>query len=136
MQVSASPHIQDDVTSAERAGGDWWLSALCAETDPEAFFPERGASTTTAKAVCALCTVRAECLEYAIENDERFGIWGGTSENERRQLRRSRRPAARESAGSLSTLPGVRPLSRLTAAPDAERPVTTTPAAVLTRETV
>ncbi|WP_288815155.1 WhiB family transcriptional regulator, partial [uncultured Varibaculum sp.] len=63
--------------------------ALCAQTDPEAFFPEKGGSTREAKAVCELCEVRDECLSYALENDERFGIWGGLSERERRRLRRN-----------------------------------------------
>ena len=54
----------------------------------EAFFPEKGGSTRDAKRVCSGCTVRAECLEYALANDERFGIWGGLSERERRRLRR------------------------------------------------
>ncbi|WP_439957924.1 WhiB family transcriptional regulator [Modestobacter marinus] len=66
----------------------WRERALCAETDPEAFFPEKGGSTREAKKVCTGCEVRAECLEYALANDERFGIWGGLSERERRRLRR------------------------------------------------
>jgi WhiB family redox-sensing transcriptional regulator len=66
----------------------WQESALCAETDPEAFFPEKGGSTREAKKICTGCEVRSECLEYALANDERFGIWGGLSERERRRLRR------------------------------------------------
>ena len=66
----------------------WQQHALCAQTDPEAFFPEKGGSTREAKAVCQACQVREECLEYALANDERFGIWGGMSERERRRLRR------------------------------------------------
>ncbi len=66
----------------------WQERALCAQTDPEAFFPEKGGSTREAKKVCVSCEVRAECLEYALENDERFGIWGGLSERERRRLKR------------------------------------------------
>ena len=66
----------------------WHESALCAETDPEAFFPEKGGSTREAKRICSGCEVRAESLEYALANDERFGIWGGLSERERRRLRR------------------------------------------------
>ncbi|GAA4759814.1 WhiB family transcriptional regulator [Citricoccus nitrophenolicus] len=66
----------------------WQVDALCAQTDPEAFFPEKGGSTRDAKKVCASCTVRSECLEYALGNDERFGIWGGLSERERRRLRK------------------------------------------------
>ena len=66
----------------------WSEKALCAETDPEAFFPEKGGSTREAKKICTGCEVRAECLEYALANDERFGIWGGLSERERRRVRR------------------------------------------------
>ncbi|WP_456543358.1 MULTISPECIES: WhiB family transcriptional regulator [unclassified Blastococcus] len=71
----------------------WRMDALCAETDPEAFFPEKGGSTREAKRVCGGCTVRAECLEFALANDERFGIWGGLSERERRRLKLQRRGA-------------------------------------------
>jgi WhiB family transcriptional regulator, redox-sensing transcriptional regulator len=73
--------------AAEEPG--WQEQALCAQTDPEAFFPEKGGSTREAKRICSGCEVRAECLEYALANDERFGIWGGLSERERRRLRRA-----------------------------------------------
>ncbi len=68
----------------------WQTRALCAETDPEAFFPEKGGSTREAKRICNQCEVQAECLAYALKNDERFGIWGGLSERERRKLKRSK----------------------------------------------
>jgi WhiB family transcriptional regulator, redox-sensing transcriptional regulator len=66
----------------------WQADALCSQTDPEAFFPEKGGSTRDAKRICGQCNVKAECLEYALKNDERFGIWGGLSERERRRLKR------------------------------------------------
>jgi WhiB family redox-sensing transcriptional regulator len=66
----------------------WQDLALCAETDPEAFFPEKGGSTREAKKVCSGCEVRGDCLEYALASDQRFGIWGGLSERERRKLKR------------------------------------------------
>lgn len=66
----------------------WQADALCAQTDPEAFFPEKGGSTRDAKRICTSCDVRGECLEYALNNDERFGIWGGLSERERRRIKR------------------------------------------------
>jgi WhiB family redox-sensing transcriptional regulator len=79
--------------ATDGAPGDesWRLDALCAETDPEAFFPEKGGSTREAKRVCAGCPVRLQCLEMALQNDERFGIWGGLSERERRRVRLQRR---------------------------------------------
>ena len=66
----------------------WQTDSLCAQTDPEAFFPEKGGSTRDAKKICTSCEVRNQCLEYALQNDERFGIWGGLSERERRKLRK------------------------------------------------
>jgi WhiB family transcriptional regulator, redox-sensing transcriptional regulator len=66
----------------------WQERSLCAQTDPEAFFPEKGGSTREAKKVCLGCDVRVDCLEYALANDERFGIWGGLSERERRRLKK------------------------------------------------
>ena len=66
----------------------WQADSLCTQTDPEAFFPEKGGSTRDAKRICAECTVKTECLEYALANDERFGIWGGLSERERLKYRR------------------------------------------------
>ncbi|MPZ85231.1 MAG: WhiB family transcriptional regulator [Actinophytocola sp.] len=62
---------------------------LCAQTDPEAFFPDAGGSVRAAKAVCAVCPVQLECRRYALERGERFGVWCGLSEFERRALRRS-----------------------------------------------
>lgn len=72
----------------------WQHKALCSQTDPEAFFPEKGGSTRDAKRVCARCEVRQECLQWAIEHDERFGIWGGMSERERRRYKKEHRARA------------------------------------------
>jgi WhiB family redox-sensing transcriptional regulator len=87
----ATPY-DDDAAFAELLGEpdeqEWQERALCAQTDPEAFFPEKGGSTREAKRICAGCEVRSECLEYALAHDERFGIWGGLSERERRRLKR------------------------------------------------
>jgi WhiB family transcriptional regulator, redox-sensing transcriptional regulator len=72
----------------EEDGRTWMLEARCLDADPEAFFPEKGGSTREAKRICAACPVRDECLDYALEHDERFGIWGGLSERERRRAKR------------------------------------------------
>lgn len=82
------PGVRKPVTDDEETALAWQSDALCAQTDPEAFFPEKGGSTRDAKRICASCEVKAECLEYALQNDERFGIWGGLSERERRKLRK------------------------------------------------
>jgi WhiB family redox-sensing transcriptional regulator len=68
----------------------WQERSNCLGVDPDLFFPERGASTREAKAVCKGCEVRVECLEYALAHGEKFGIWGGLSERERRRVRRQR----------------------------------------------
>ena len=81
---SAAPEFDPEPMSSDQ----WQDRALCAQTDPEAFFPEKGGSTREAKKICLGCEVRSECLEYALAHDERFGIWGGLSERERRRLKR------------------------------------------------
>lgn len=69
---------------------EWMDQANCAGVDPELFFPDRGASTREAKAVCQACVVRVECLDYALDHSEKHGIWGGRSERERRRMREAR----------------------------------------------
>ena len=88
----------DELTSSSLVVGGlgvWRADALCAQTDPEAFFPDKGGSTREAKAVCRSCPVVAECLEWALAHEERYGIWGGTSAKERAWLRRSRTGSSR-----------------------------------------
>ena len=95
MIIKGLPLLEDSVRS-------WQSRANCMGVDPELFFPERGASTREAKEVCRGCVVRTECLEYALANGEKFGIWGGLSERERRKVRRSR-ALARRAAGGAAT---------------------------------
>ena len=80
----------------------WQGQANCLGVDPDLFFPERGASTREAKGVCRGCVVREECLEYALVNGEKFGIWGGLSERERRRIRRQRTLARGGAGGAAS----------------------------------
>jgi WhiB family redox-sensing transcriptional regulator len=75
----------DTMTPADSA---WQEQALCAQTGADFFFPEPGSSVREAKRICGMCEMRSACLEYALNNDERFGVWGGLSEKERHQLRR------------------------------------------------
>lgn len=72
----------------------WITDALCAQVDNEIFFPPKGGSTKDAKRVCMACPARVACLEAAMARDERFGIWGGLSERERRELKKRRRQVA------------------------------------------
>ena len=66
----------------------WVGDAVCAQTDPEVFFPEKGASSREARRVCRGCGVRKECLEFALRTGQRFGVWGGVSERQRRSMKR------------------------------------------------
>ena len=66
----------------------WYEQAACLDKDADCLFTENGGSTRAAKRIGQTCTVKTECLEYALANDERFGIWGGLSERERRRLKR------------------------------------------------
>ncbi|MEU5695409.1 WhiB family transcriptional regulator [Actinosynnema sp. NPDC020468] len=98
QEIDGGRSVDGDVPAREPVGfadlfdatdeQDWQERALCAQTDPEAFFPEKGGSTREAKRICLGCEVRSECLEYALQHDERFGIWGGLSERERRKLKK------------------------------------------------
>lgn len=65
----------------------WMTDALCAQTDPEAFFPEKGGSNRDAKLTCQSCTVIDDCLAFALANNETHGIYGGLSPKERRRLK-------------------------------------------------
>lgn len=82
----------------------WQDAAVCASVDPDLFFPETGGSTVTAKRLCRSCPVRAECLEYALANDERDGIWGGYSERERARFARAEGRVLRRCRNGLHLL--------------------------------
>ena len=78
----------------------WRDAAACRSVEPDLFFPIGTTGTAldhiaSAKAVCATCPVSPECLEFALETNQDSGVWGGTSEEERRQLRRARARARR-----------------------------------------
>jgi WhiB family redox-sensing transcriptional regulator len=72
----------------------WRKRADCRGIDPEIFFPATDEDAEEAKAICAMCPVRQACLEYALANREREGVWGGATERERRRIIRQRRKSA------------------------------------------
>lgn len=74
-----------------KANMDWEDLARCGEIGGDLFFPEKNQSMQAQKAVCAGCPVSAQCLEWALANDEQFGVWGGLSAAERRRI--TSRPA-------------------------------------------
>ncbi|HEY9249373.1 MAG TPA: WhiB family transcriptional regulator [Rariglobus sp.] len=66
-----------------------WTGALCAQTDGNLWFPDFGEPTRTARAICERCPLQDACLDYALTRGERFGVWGGVSERDRRKLRKA-----------------------------------------------
>lgn len=92
--------MDTDFSMAGTINEEWHDQANCLGVDPDLFFPERGASTREAKEVCRGCVVRVDCLEFALQNGEKFGIWGGLSERERRRIRRQRVQETHESVGA------------------------------------
>lgn len=84
--VGTPPRVRlVEVDDADRA---WKADAACRDSDPELWFPGRGESHEQANRICARCPVRQECFDFAMRHGERFGIWGGRSERQRRRLRR------------------------------------------------
>jgi WhiB family transcriptional regulator, redox-sensing transcriptional regulator len=84
---------------------DWVQEARCRDEDPDLFFPAGSTGPAAdqveiAKNVCLVCSVRDDCLEWALETGQDCGVWGGASEEERRALRRQRRREARILAAS------------------------------------
>ena len=72
----------------------WRTRAACKGVDPDIFYPASDEEADEAKAICASCPVREACLEYALANRERDGVWGGATERERRRIVRQRRKTA------------------------------------------
>lgn len=99
----------------------WMAEGLCAQVDPELFYPEKGGSVREAKQVCLACPVRAQCLTYALAQGERFGVWGGESERARRALSRPGQSPTRETAPRVRAR--VAQVRRLTGAGLSDRQV-------------
>jgi len=73
---------------------EWMTKGRCRTEPPSTFFPSDGVGVEIARRICADCPVKAACLEYALRNGIDHGVWGGTSERERRRIARRRRLAA------------------------------------------
>ena len=104
VQASGKAAVTMGIIAKPDLDTDWKDYSNCLGVDPDLFFPERGASTREAKEVCRSCVVQNDCLEYALQNGEKFGIWGGMSERERRRIRRQRaleRQAAERTAEAV-----------------------------------
>jgi len=78
----------------------WADRALCGQTDPEIFFPDSDTQASEARAICARCQVRSQCLSYAMDAGENHGIWGGLDPQERQRLRRRKIAARPDTRGA------------------------------------
>jgi WhiB family redox-sensing transcriptional regulator len=92
-QIKSLDERAREARNAKRLDHDWQEEARCVTFDPELFFPvgisERARDQTRmAKRVCDMCDVKNQCLQYALDNNEDSGVWGGLSEDERRLLKR------------------------------------------------
>jgi WhiB family redox-sensing transcriptional regulator len=86
-----SAYMKHNVLYADSDINEGWQDqAACRNNDDFNFFPARGEDTKSSKQLCSSCEVSKDCLEYAMWSGENFGIWGGTSERERRKLRQQR----------------------------------------------
>lgn len=81
--------------TAAQPSPEWMSRALCLEVDSDLFFPNPAEHPAEALKVCSLCPVQAECLDYALANDERFGVWGGLTAYQRVRVRRTDSRCAR-----------------------------------------
>ena len=79
---------------------EWMAQGNCQGEPPSMFFPSDGVGVEVARRVCATCPVKSPCLEYALRNRIDHGVWGGTSERERRRILRQRRVAQQSAARS------------------------------------
>jgi WhiB family transcriptional regulator, redox-sensing transcriptional regulator len=99
--------------TAENLAG-WWSRAACTSADPDLFFPISGSGPAVtqaerAKAVCAACQVRGECLRYALAAGPLQGVWGGMTEEERRLLQQRHAKARLRAAGRAAAPAQARP---------------------------
>ncbi len=84
------------MTASDRTS--WMKEGACSGSDPELMFPKTDEEIALAVGVCATCSIQVVCLEYALDNREDYGVWGGASEKERRKIIKDRRQATEECA--------------------------------------
>ena len=98
MMLQVNPIYEPQICigpGSESLAAEWVALRNCADVDPDVFFPNDGAGVIAAQKVCAGCPVKDQCREYALANNIVYGVWGGTSERQRRRILRDRRRAAR-----------------------------------------
>ena len=77
------------------SGDDWMFKAACGDLDPNFFFPDNDEEIEAAKEFCRTCVVQFDCLEYALQHQEKYGVWGGHTAEERRRVNKNRRQQTR-----------------------------------------
>lgn len=90
-RVTVKPENKSKI--ADNPSEEWMIEAKCRGVGPSAFYPSDGVGVEMAKRVCQGCVVKNECLDFAIQNKEVFGVWGEASERERKRISRQRREA-------------------------------------------
>lgn len=98
----------DTMRTDRTAERPWLTQAACANTPTTLFYPERGEHHSAAIAVCNTCPVKNECLQWALDNNETFGVWGGTTASERRRIQRGRPVAPQPTQPRCGTPAGYR----------------------------
>lgn len=93
-----------DALTASTAPQDWAAHAACTKADPSVFYPGQGQRSRAAKRICMACPVRLDCLTWALRRNERYGVWGGLGDSDRRRLRRELLSA--QAAESIQELAG------------------------------
>ena len=89
MRIDRLPTVDVDVLPADLSPPDVWQErSACFGIDPDVFFPISEEEAGPALAFCSACTIRSECLSWALKNGERYGVWGGLTEQQRRRLTR------------------------------------------------
>ncbi len=86
IDVDPFDEVYEILTAPINEERPWMVFGACRDADPDLFFAAGKEQARGALAICATCPVRLDCLEYALEARERFGIWGGTTEKQRRRL--------------------------------------------------
>ena len=89
VRIDRLPTVDVDVLPADPSPPDVWQErSACFGIDPDVFFPISEEEAGPALAFCSACTIRSECLSWALKNGERYGVWGGLTEQQRRRLTR------------------------------------------------
>ena len=86
VDADSFAEVYEALTAPINEERPWMVFAACRDEDPDLFFAATKDLTRQALAICDICPVKEDCLQYALEARERFGVWGGTTEKQRRKI--------------------------------------------------